>query len=235
MVRCAKCRNTWHLTPPEDALAEAEEVRRLPRYIPGMDVSAASGGEKAAPAEETFGEERSPLRATQRNLPAVRPSNGRQMTVAWAALAGALIVFLGILIGLRGPIARSIPAMAGFYDAVGLGENRVVKPVTANVTAADALAFVDLGLKMEAEGGVPVLTVTGQIRNGTQRSFALPPIKATLLDGSKRALYSWDFEPPAERIGPSQSLAFSSRLSNPPAQVREAVLTFLAASDQDGR
>jgi predicted Zn finger-like uncharacterized protein len=232
-VRCARCRNTWHLTPPEDALIAATmgEVQRPKRYIPGMeDPPAASQAEETptGPPPETSVERAAAAsqRAQRHNLPAVRRPVGRPMLMAWGALAGALVIFLGIVIGLRGPISRSIPALAGVYGALGLAPDEPAARTPKPRTAADALAFVSLALKLESEGGVPVLTVTGQIRNDTDQGFDLPPVTATLLDGGKRKLYSWDFDPPATHIGPRQSLAFSSRLSNPPAQVREAVLTF---------
>lgn len=227
MVRCARCRATWHLTPPEDAAVDGG-VQRPPRYIPGMEVPPAASDRPQEPAAAETPVERAAQRAARANLPAVRQPASRQMLMAWGALGGAIVIFLGIVIGLRGPIARGIPALAGVYDAVGLGPAAPAAATSRPRTAADALAFVSLGLKLESEGGVPVLTVTGQIRNDTDRGFDLPPVTATLLDAGRKKLYSWDFDPPAAHIGPRQALAFSSRLSNPPAQVREAVLTFAA-------
>lgn len=263
-VRCAKCRHVWHMMPPEEALAEAPPAQVLPpepepeqepreddtessrprRYIPGMELPTSHEDEHGHEADDTLvarSQRRGRSSRPGHNLPAVRGNGRRQMLVAWGAFAGALVVLLAILIGLKGPIAEKLPFMEGVYDMVGLSNKPRSIVAEAPPKAQDVLAFVGLSLNLSTDGGVPVLTVTGQIKNDSKQGFDIPTIKATLLDANKAELYSWTFEPPAAHIDAKQSIGFSSRLSNPPQAVRQAVLTFVSgapgtpgAAGQDG-
>lgn len=249
-VRCANCRHEWFQTVPEDVLAEREEAAAAPvEETPPADAA----GPEATPADpggaETFGEtppesageEMTAPRRRERplprgnNLPAVRDDARRQWMIGWAAVGAALVLLVGVLVGFRGNIMQAWPGAAGIYQAVGLGPAASANGTgSESRSAGEVLLFSNLNLNLDQEDGVPVLTVTGRIENPSDRAYDVPRVEATLLDSAKSELHSWTFEAPVTRLEAGATARFSTRLSNPPTSVREAVLEFIPPEEGSG-
>ena len=59
--------------------------------------------------------------------------------------------------------------------------------------------------------GNELFAVSGRVINPTDRAQTVPPLKAELLDATrKRVVYSWTIAPPAATLGPGASASFNS-------------------------
>jgi len=239
-VRCANCGHEWVQTVPEEVLEAQAEAHAAAPVEEAEPADAAVRHE--AEAEEPpagDGQTEAPRRREQplprgNNLPAVPDRTRRQWIIGWVAVVAALILLIGVLVGFRERIMQAWPATIGVYEAIGLGpdgaEDQGVQEdaaISEPRPAGEVLAFGNLNLSLSEKDGVPVLTVSGDVQNPSERAYAVPTIEATLLDSAKTELHSWTFEPPVPRLGPGETAQFTTRLSNPPAAVREAVLEFV--------
>jgi len=115
----------------------------------------------------------------------------------------------------RQDIAAIWPQSAAVYSGVGLKVN------------AGGIDFRNVAYKRESEDGQPVLVVTGQIVNLASRELPIPQaVRVTLTDADNRELYHWPFKPSAPTLKAGGVLPFRTRLTNPPAAARFAVVTF---------
>ena len=245
-VRCAKCGHSWHQAPPAaeaEARAEAPpppppppppepEPQPEPQqaaYAPPPEPAPEPEPEPAPvpapprraayvpPAPEPESEAEAEAEAEAR--PARRWMRAGRVAVlgGWAGLAAAIVLIGWIGIGYRQQIAMLWPKSASVYAALGL-------PVNAR-----GLAFADVRYAREHRDKKTVLAVSGMLVNVGGRELAVPPIRATLTNGSGHELYHWDFTPDVSVLRAGQSVKFLTRLPSPPDAARHLTLQFVEA------
>jgi hypothetical protein len=96
---------------------------------------------------------------------------------------------------------------------------------------ARGLDFTDVRHTNQVEDGQPVLVITGTLVNVSGKRIDVPPLRVTLSDASKRPIYDWSFAPASSALAPGQSVAFHTRLSNPPPVARHVDLRFADGSE----
>jgi predicted Zn finger-like uncharacterized protein len=207
-VRCAKCGHSWHQPGPEP------QAPAQPEPEPALAVPSAPAAEEAPFASGS---------ATRAYAPPAQVSEkpkgqGLQMAAVAAGWAGLVAVVLLIgysAVRYRQDIAAIWPQSAAVYSGVGLKVN------------AGGIDFRNVAYKRESEDGQPVLVVTGQIVNLASRELPIPQaVRVTLTDADNRELYHWPFKPSAPTLKAGGVLPFRTRLTNPPAAARFAVVTF---------
>lgn len=223
VVRCARCRTEWNVSPHNPAELDADDWALATSTFEATDADAAMNAAFALQAEPDPPLQRAPA----------APSHGPSVSVEEAAarevappprkkparkpvrrpirlpgrtpllIAGAL-ASLVVLVGFRQAIVRAVPATAGLYAAVGL-------PVNLR-----GLAFEDVRTSHSSEGGTPVLVVEGTIRNITRGPLALPRLKLAIRDKDGSEIYGWTTLPAKPSLEAGDTLAFRSRLASPP-------------------
>jgi hypothetical protein len=78
----------------------------------------------------------------------------------------------------------------------------------------------------QTEDGQPVLVITGKLVNTSAKKLDVPPLRVVLSDANHRAIYNWSFDPAGKPLAPGQSVAFRTRLSNPPSEARHVEMRF---------
>ena len=152
---------------------------------------------------------------------AVRRGEERRRGVRWSLVAGWLILlifvggFIWATIAYRHEIARVWPASATLYAYLDM-------PVNTR-----GLAFAELSHQTVVEAEGDVLQISGRVVNVADRALPVPEIYVSLRDMEERELYGWTFHSGASVLGPGQSQAFLTRLTDPPAQSRRADLRFV--------
>jgi predicted Zn finger-like uncharacterized protein len=225
-VRCKKCSHVW-FQPGEGGEVEpaaAEPVAEAP--------AAAYAPEPNHVAEPITEEEAKPVRAyrgavaadeTFAPAPAVKKmvrakSGGWARTLAlvfgWVALIGAILIIGWAAKTYRQQIATTWPKSASLFSRIGMGVN------------TRGLDFTDVEHKRQMEDGQPVLVITGRLVNGAAHAVTVPPLRVTLTDDAKHMVYKWSFSATANIAQPGQSVAFHTRLSNPPAAARHVDIHF---------
>lgn len=238
-VRCANCRFSWfqdgHEVAPPPASAPAverddretvatrqwEPVAAEPMAQPAGENSDFGGRDDAAP-EPRLGEPEQHTRADpdisyaeaepswsqpdDEAPPRPRRNPARMLTIV-AALAA--IIMLGAVALLY------TVGLPGITQRLGLAADD--QPVLAiSGTATPERLPTDKLL----------LTVNGQIRNMTDAVQRVPQIRADVIDGNGRSLYSWSIAPPVAQLAPGGTATFNSASTDVPPGGRNLSLSF---------
>jgi predicted Zn finger-like uncharacterized protein len=227
-VRCKKCSHVW-FQPGEEGEVEAVLPAAEPLYAAPAPVDA----EEPAPtytAEPEPEDDVPPVRsyrgavsegeviAPARVVKKTRKHDGWPQTLAqvfgWVALIGAILIIGWATMSYRQQIANTWPKSASLFARVGLAVN------------ARGLDFTDVEHKNQIEDGQPVLVITGKLVNGDSHPVTVPHLRVTLTDDARHPIYNWSFAAAANVAAPGQSVAFRTRLSNPPAAARHVDIHF---------
>jgi predicted Zn finger-like uncharacterized protein len=225
-VRCKNCGHVWHQTGEQhDAeRAEIEETvfnpqaePEVPESAPEPEPDAEAGREPEwrAPQPELESEETEEEAAPRR-----RKAAGNTHTIAgWIGLVVAILVIGWSAATFRMQIASAWPQSASLFSAFGMAVN------------TRGLDFIDVRHASQTEDGQPVLVITGKLVNVSSRKLDVPPLRVTLSDKNQHPLYDWSFEPSSNPLAPGQSVAFRTRLSNPPSAARHVDIRFADGSE----
>jgi predicted Zn finger-like uncharacterized protein len=146
-------------------------------------------------------------------LPARRPSR--------AGLAAAIgLVALGLGLWRREAVTRHVPALAGPLAMIGL-------PV--NIRGAE---FENVASELVNDPSGRFLIVQSQIRNITGHAIPVAPIEIVVRDAGAKAIYTWAAEPSKLLLQPGESMAFRTRLAQPPQEAHDVQLRFQRGSAQ---
>lgn len=151
------------------------------------------------------------------NLPAVvQPHERRSRTVGWLVFVVAIIVALALLWFGRVRIAALWPPAEVIYSALGV-----------SVAGPPPLAVRDLKSATVTDKGSTVLTVSGEVVNKSALPQTLPPLKIVLRNAAHQDVYQWVYTPPPKVIQPGGSVAFSTKLTGPPAGAQSLRIFFV--------
>jgi predicted Zn finger-like uncharacterized protein len=222
-VRCKKCGHVWHQQPEADQ-AEIEEAIFNPPPEPQPVVPepepawrAPVEEEEEAPHEAAFApvDDEEPVAAQP-----VRRGAGNVATIfGWAGLVAVVLVIGFAAANYRTQIVTIWPQSASLFSKLGMAVNN------------RGLDFTDVRHMNQTEDGQPVLVITGKLVNVSARKLDVPPLRVTLSDENKHAIYDWSFEPSSQPLAPGQSVAFRTRLSNPPSAARHVEMHFADGSE----
>jgi predicted Zn finger-like uncharacterized protein len=135
------------------------------------------------------------------------------------ALILALVAANAVLFAWRGHVVRLLPQTASLYGAVGL-------PVNLR-----GLAFQNIKTTREMQDGVGVLVVEGSIVNVAGKAVEVPRLRLAARNDSKNEIYTWTTLPTRSVLGPTEELAFRSRLASPPEDARDVIIRFFNRRD----
>jgi predicted Zn finger-like uncharacterized protein len=219
-VRCAKCGHVWHqpgaapelesFLAPEPVMA-APEPEPAPEFAPEIAAEVALGPMPEAPRMRPAPSYYAPLD----ERPAMGWASRLAIVAGWAGLIGVVLLIGLSAVRYRQEISTLWPQSAGVYDRLGMNVN------------AHGVDFTKVDYRRESEDGQVVLAVTGQIVNNGTRELPVPAtVRVTLSDAANHELYHWDFPSTAQTLKSGQSVAFSTRLSSPPAAARHLEVRF---------
>jgi predicted Zn finger-like uncharacterized protein len=216
-VKCTSCGNRWKAM--KDGAGEAES-----RLEPEVSTEEPEAGvaEKLQPAAETGVEDdlvvTGPEVAAARRaaLPLAQPAKTEAAnTVAmWAAMAAVVAALIAGAIVFRGQVVRLWPASSAAYAGVGL--------------SVEGLGLVIEHVKAEAvlQGGRPVLSVTGSIRNVGDHPADTPAIRINLLDKRGRPIAAKIARPLDARIPAKARRHFAIAIIDPPSTAKDLEVAF---------
>ena len=98
-----------------------------------------------------------------------------------------------------------------------LAPDSLRRNVGFGTAAATPLQITAQGDRQTLASGNELLAVSGRIINPSSESQPVPPIQASVRDGSGRVLHSWTISPPARRLAPGASASFNSAEMDVPA------------------
>lgn len=217
-VRCKKCGHVWHqAAETQDAeRAEIEEAvfNPPPPEAPPPEAPAEEPESQPEPQWRAPSEDDETIAPATPALAKRLPATGMLTAAGWVGLVAVILVIGWSAASYRSQIVNAWPRSASLFSRLGMGVN------------TRGIDFTDVRHTNEIEDGQPVLVITGKLVNVSGRKLDVPPLRVTLSDASKRPLYDWSFEPTSTALAPGQSVAFHTRLSNPPPAARHVDLRF---------
>lgn len=204
-VRCASCRFSWVQDPPPLDLKTAAPA------------GAAAAPAAAPPSTQTPRDEPAPPPswtppepdAEEDERPYYRPRRNRARLWTILALAAGLLmvgaVVALLVFGLPEPIQRFVRLPVGNSSAL---------TITGQVEPT------------RLESGQDMLTLRGEIVNGSDEVQPIPQIRAELRDTQDRVVHRWQIAPPAPEIGPRGRIRFDSAERGVPRGGRNLTLSF---------
>jgi len=137
--------------------------------------------------------------------------------LAWLTTA---IIFLALTICavlFRNQVVNFWPESAKAYKLVGLDVNRF------------GLDFADIEAKRMFEGTMPILVITGTVRNVTEQDQRGSEVKIGLRDERGVEVADLIARLDVNALAPGQMAQFETRLENPPVDAFDLELSFLPA------
>jgi predicted Zn finger-like uncharacterized protein len=219
-VRCKKCGHAWHQTPEHhDAdRAEIEETVFNPPE-PEVREPEPEPEEETEPEPEPEWQAPAPEPATAATSRPRKAAMGALTVAGWAGLVVVILVIGWSAASFRSQIVGAWPQSASLFARLGMAVNM------------RGLDFTDIRHTNQTEDGQPVLVISGKLVNVSKKKLDVPPLRVTLSDANKHPLYDWSFEPSSNALAPGQSVAFHTRLSNPPSAARHVDIRFADGSE----
>lgn len=206
-VKCSNCGAKWTAVPegvpPASAPAPAPTPAAPVGQGPAADDILVEGPE---PQPET------PFVPSRSVTPPRPRADGRVWVLAVAA--GLIVALVAGVLVFRGPIVQLWPASGIAYRSLGVPVNDV--------------GLVIEGVKAEPafQGGRPVLSVTGKIRNIRDASVAAPPLRVSLLDAKGNPLAAKVAQPINGVVPGKMEVYFAVAIVDPPANVHDLEVIF---------
>ena len=111
-------------------------------------------------------------------------------------------------------VVERFPAMAGVYEAVGLGVNVV------------GLEFANASSMRTLQDGKEVLVVSAQIVGLMREPVTVPAVVVTLIDVHGHGIYEWSVTPSVRDLMAGERATFDTQLTLPPGEAERVRLTF---------
>jgi predicted Zn finger-like uncharacterized protein len=131
-------------------------------------------------------------------------------------IAGCLLLAAVLATGYFGRVmvVERFPAMAGVYDAVGLGVNVV------------GLDFTNVSSMRSLRDGKAILVVSAQIVGLMPDPVPVPEVVVTLIDSQGRGIYEWSVTPAVRDLMAGERSTFDTQLTLPPGDAARVRLSF---------
>ncbi len=152
-------------------------------------------------------------RAPVRNLPALnRAKKARSARFGWIAAAVFLVAIVGVLWLGRAQVATAIPQAEPIYAAIG---------IPAFPPPGEGLS---IEFDPKTENGA--LTLKGEILNTSSGVRDVPSLEVRITDGQNTTLKSWTFASDVSRLGPGETVAFSTGTDSVPEGAANVSILF---------
>ena len=218
ILRCAHCRDAWaHSARLVDAWAAQPQDRFQQADGKELVTEVRSGRGAATPAEASH---RSLGAAIMRSIAAMRAADRLRQHATMLSSATLLLAAVGggmAAVAAKEHVVAAFPPSAAVFATLGL-------PVNLR-----GLALGEIRSTVETGPGASTLTLEGHITNMRPESSDVPPLRIAVRDSSQRELYYWTVPAPKPRLDVGETVLFRSRLSAPPRDGQDLVVSFAEA------
>jgi predicted Zn finger-like uncharacterized protein len=213
-VKCTSCGARWRVTPepaaeadPEPEPPPAPEIADAAEPEPVVEVQEAEDVPSPPPVDDLVitGPDRRTFAPARRAPPKAAARSGRFKAALFVGVAAVIALLIAAAILLRGEIVRLWPASSAAFAGVGLAVNDT------------GLVIENLKFEPTFQGGRPVLSVTGAVRNVTQATVEAPPIRFSLLDQAGEPVAAKIARPIEAGVPPGATRYFAVALQDPPS------------------
>ena len=206
-VKCSNCGARWTALPDGAEIAPAAAPAPVPRPQPPAAPMAVDDlvieGPPAPPVK---------ARASRSSGPTAPQREAKGKVIVLAASATAAVLLIAGAIIFRAQVVQLLPASQAAYAGLGLP---VADMVIEKVHADPAF-----------QGGRPVLSVTGQVRNLRDASANAPPLRVSLLDRLGKPVAVKVARPIDAAVPAKATRHFAISIVDPPAGLHDLEVAF---------
>ncbi|WP_321395113.1 zinc-ribbon domain-containing protein [Emcibacter sp.] len=250
-VRCAKCRHTWHESPPaadipvineaEDKVSLAEETEPAEETAPSPEETPKAPHPDAGAHEGSGADFDLSIRQRKKrprpipkgsNLPALQNHHHGSSKWGWVALCAFVTIVISGLLIFHDTITELWPPSGKLYHAIGLDGEAAPTHVTEKkkeeprLPVSERLVIQNLVPAKESRNGTSYLVVRGEVRNITETKQEVPPLQVSLQDARGVTIRNWTFMTSPGILPPEDVVGFETALPNPPADARDLRVSF---------
>ena len=208
--------------------AGAEEEDNSQDDIDGLFDEEDSAPEEPAEAEEALTdpfaelgeededdkEETAPLAASPLKKAPFWKQMDQQTLVGWCCY-GVVLFLIGLFVlSARVPVVRAVPAMAGFYETLGMAVN------------VRGVMFTNVQQRWETGNKVLELQFEGEVINLTNKYKKLAPLVFVALSSERREVFRWVVDVRKKPLLPGEKAPFQARVPAPPKVARYVLIRF---------
>jgi predicted Zn finger-like uncharacterized protein len=222
-VRCGACGHSW-LQLPEPAMAEpgaepAAAFEPAPPPVPAEAGPPPLPEAPLAPDEKIRRGRRREQAALAEAGAAPKRSRGLTRVLVWFLF---VFVVAALVLGgyrFRHEVVRLWPPAMKLYEVIGL----TVDPPSGYFLRVpqDSLRF-----RRDSDSGVPILVVSGEIHNSSDKPQRVAPMRVVLLDKENRPLRTERLKIEERVVEPGGRAPFKVSISNPPPEASAVRITF---------
>ncbi|NJM33881.1 MAG: hypothetical protein HC850_03290 [Rhodomicrobium sp.] len=170
-------------------------------------------------AGEDFERDAAALQAELESTDVTRYETARSRGGLAAAAAWAVFVSLisGVIVALtvfRNDIMTALPGTTGLYETIGFA---------VPDTGVD---FADVSYRWTVSDGKPMIEVTGQVINITDRTVTVPRVLINVRDAESIDTVKATASVPADTLAPRESASFTLEFLSPPKNISQIELEF---------
>jgi predicted Zn finger-like uncharacterized protein len=151
-------------------------------------------------------------------LPAVADGGARKRWITRGVIALVVLLVLFGLVRGRNDVMSVLPFTARLYSMVALGP----------VVPGAGLELRQITPSRAVDGGVPTLTISGQIANISSTPHVVPQLRVALRDANDHELQSWMVAVTDQPLPPGAVVPFHSTIQNPPDGATGVIVSFAA-------
>jgi len=203
-VRCSSCSHDWFQLPdPEEGAEKSVEQPVEDKPAETVEESAENPAENNAPQPDGVPEGVEPKAAGDKTLPKIDVAalllhfKNRNNQIGYGAAFLLFLVIMIILVVFANGLSKSIPAMKGFYGAIG-----VHVPV-----AGEGLVFERVAAAHTSDGHVKIV---GEVLNLKSRAVDVPQMKASMTVEDQALPIEWIIDSPADTIPSEDKVRFKT-------------------------
>lgn len=205
MVKCTNCGHRWRAYQDR---AEAE------KEIPEDDlVFEERPPEPEPPIEDDIEFVAAPVTPVRKPEREKRKKTPVGVAIAAGVMVG-LVLLGGAVVLFRQQIAGVFPGTAPMFAAIGLPVNTI------------GLVLEGVKSKAMLQGGRPVWSVTGAVRNVRDEPVTAPPLRLSLRDRSGKEVAALVADALSVRVPPGATRYFAITMPDPPAGAEELEVRF---------
>lgn len=243
MVKCTSCAARWRAElEPTATPAEVEAPAPAPKAAPEVVAEAVVVAEAAAAPEpapaaaavapeddlEISGPEETGLRKRPARPPSTAPTiapkqQATRAIIAWSLMAAIVAALVTGAIVFRADVVRLWPQSSDAYAGVGLPVNTL------------GLVIEQVKVGTPFQGGRPVLSVTGAVRNVSSHAAEAPALRIDILDKAGEPVTTKIVRPIDARVPAGARRYFAIAISDPPSSAHDVQVAFEADAKPEGR
>ena len=214
-VKCANCGARWMAVQPEPE-PEPQPVAEAPvETVTEVEDEASPEIAPLSPEDGEIVAEPAPhLRARPAAARARPKTEARNTAFVWIGMAAVVAAMIAAALVFRTEVVRLWPQTSAAFAGVGL-------PVNSLGLVIEAVRF-----EPTFQGGRPVLSVTGMIRNVRATPITSPPIRISLLDKAGKPLSAKIAQPIDADIPGGAKRYFAVAIADPPSGAADLDVTF---------